>query len=108
MESLSCVRSVLGGSETRRNSGSACAQLRDAAAQRSDQRRTVRKVLLLRIENLREAPLLQHQDRIPFEIHIESRRIADDVDQPVQCMNAAEEVVVLAIGAREERREMRK
>ena len=33
-------------------------------------------------------------------------RIADDVDQPIERVQAAEQVVVLAVGAREERREM--
>ena len=88
--------------------GSACAQSGDAAAQCSDQRRAVRKVLLLRIQNLHEAALLQRQNRIPFAIHIELRRIANDVDQPVQCVNTSQEVIVLAIGARKKRREMRK
>ena len=65
-------------------------------------------MLLLRIQNLHEAALLQRQNRIPFAIHIELRRIANDVDQPVQCVNTSQEVIVLAIGARKKRREMRK
>jgi hypothetical protein len=97
-----------GPSETRGGFWSACAQLRDGAAQRSNQRRAVGKVLLLRIENPREAPLLQRQDCIPFGTHIKPRGIANDVDQPIQGVNTAEEIIVLAIGAREEGREMPK
>src|ERR1035437_8767878 len=89
-------------------SGSACVQSSDAAAQRSDQYRAVREMLLFRIENLHETPLLQRHNRIPFAIHIKPRRVANDVDQPIQCVNTAQKVIIFAIGAREERREMRK
>src|SRR5262245_65626617 len=42
----------------------------------------------------------------PVRFRIDSGRVAYDVDQPVKRMQAAEEIIVFAIGARQERGEM--
>ena len=52
------------------------------------------------------APLLQRQHIDLVVRRVDPGRVADDVDQPVERVQAAEQVVVLAVGARQERREM--
>ena len=57
-------------------------------------------------ENRRESPLLERQHVDPIRFGIDPRRVAYDVDEPVKRMQAAEEIIVFAIGARQERGEM--
>src|SRR5262249_61358548 len=57
-------------------------------------------------ENRREPPLLERQHMDPVRFRIDSGRVAYDVDEPVKRMQAAEEIIVFAIGARQERGEM--
>src|SRR5262245_36767186 len=63
-------------------------------------------MLLLDVEDAGEATLLQRQDVDLAALAVQSRRVADDVDQPVERMQASEQIVVLAVGARQERGEM--
>src|SRR6266849_5751389 len=86
--------------------GSCPADVRDASAQRLDQPRAFDKVLLLGIEDQRKSPLLERRDIDPVMRGIEPRRIADDVDQPIDRVHAAQKVVVLAIGARQKGRKV--
>ena len=86
-------------------------KLVDSLPQAGDQLLAVGEMPLLHIENAREAAFLERQhvdpaglDRASFGL--DAGGVADDVDQPVEGMQAAEQVVVLAIGAREECGEM--
>ena len=62
-------------------------------------------MLLLGVEDPAERLLLQRQ-HIDLAGGLGPGRIADDVDQPIDRVQAAEQIVVLAIGARQERGEM--
>jgi len=64
-------------------------------------------VLLLCVENLRESAALKRRD-IDLSNAVGPCRVAHDIDQAINGMQAAEQIVVLAIGAREERCEMGK
>src|SRR5262245_66589207 len=63
-------------------------------------------MFLLDVEDAGEAALLQRQDVDLAGLAVQPRRVADDVDQPVERMQAAEQIVVLAVGARQEGGEM--
>src|SRR6516162_9061682 len=82
------------------------ADLADRAAQAGDQFPTASEVGFLGGENRREPPLLERQHVDPIRFGIDPRRVAYDVDEPVKRMQAAEEIIVFAIGARQERGEM--
>jgi hypothetical protein len=74
----------------------------DAVPQLRDKSIAVGQVRRFDVEDLGEAPLLQG-DHVDAVVHrIGAGRVADDVDQPVERMQAAEQVVVLTIGARQE------
>src|SRR3990167_10390895 len=76
------------------------------AAQRRDQVGAVGQVPLLGVEDRGEAAPLPGERRTPHAAGIEAGGIADDVDQAVEGVQAPEQVVVLAISAREESGEM--
>src|SRR5262245_17713190 len=78
----------------------------DTLAQRGDQVGAVGEVALLDVEHACEAALLQRQHVDQVVRAVDARGVADDVDQPLERMQAAEQVVVLAIGAREKRGEV--
>src|SRR6516162_9396834 len=82
------------------------ADLADRAAQAGDQFPTASEVGFLGGENRREPPLLERQHVDPIRFGIDPRRVAHDIDEPVKRMQAAEEIIVFAIGARQERGEM--
>ena len=84
------------------------AELVEALPQTGDQLLAVGEVPLLDIENAAEAAPLERQHVDPAGTGLDPGRVADDVDQPVERMQAAQQIIVLAIGAREERREMTK
>src|SRR3981081_4375262 len=74
--------------------------------QRRDQVPAVGEMLALGGENLHEAALLERQHVGASVRGVAPGGVADDIDQPVERMQAAEQVIVLAVGAREERREV--
>jgi hypothetical protein len=100
------------GDERRRNARSnqagrpLAAHLGNAPAQTGDQLLAMGEMFLLGVQDAPEPALLQRQHVDLAGTGRDSGRVADDVDQPVERMQAAEQVVVLAIGAREERGEM--
>ncbi len=63
-------------------------------------------MLLLGVEDLGEATPLQRGHVDPVVRAVDARGVADDVDQPVERVQTAEQVVVLAVGARQECGEM--
>ena len=73
------------------------------AAERRDQGGAVGQVLLFGIEDGSETALLPRGRGTSGG---EAGRIADDVDQPVEGVQAPQQVVVLAVGTREEPGEM--
>ena len=89
-------------------SGRLPAELVEALPQTGDQLLAVGEVLLLGVEDAAEAALLERQHVDPAGTGLDPGRVADDVDQPVERMQAAEQIVVLAIGAREKCGEMAK
>src|SRR5215467_12764982 len=62
-------------------------------------------MLLLSVEHLRERAALERRD-IDLRNTIGARRVTHDIDQPINRVQAAEQIIVLAIGTREERREV--
>src|SRR5205823_1056409 len=68
---------------------------------------TVWQEFLLGIENQFERAFLQRQDVDRIGAVLDTGRVADDIDQAIRCVKATEQIIVLAIGTREERREMR-
>src|SRR5713101_4254020 len=72
----------------------------NAPPQRREQLVAVGKILFLDVENPAEAALLQRQHVDLPPGGIDPRRIADDIDQAVERMQAAEEIIVLAVAAR--------
>ena len=65
----------------------------------------MRQVRLLEVEDRGKALALEGEN-IETIVCFAAGRIAHDVDQPVERVQAAEQIVVLAVGAREERGEM--
>src|SRR5258708_6225217 len=85
-----------------RNSGRGFpAELVEGLPQPGDQLLAGREVPLLDIENAAEAAPLERQHVDPAGSGLDPSGVADDVDQPVEGMEAAQEIIVLAIGARE-------
>src|SRR5262249_9876798 len=78
----------------------------DAAPQRGDELLAVRKMRLLGVENPREGPLFQRREVDALAAQVASDGVADNIHQPFQCVQAAEQIIVLAIGARKEPGEM--
>src|SRR6478736_2023325 len=62
-------------------------------------------MLLLRVEDLREGAALERRD-IDLRNTVGARRVAHDIDEPVDRVQTAEQIVIFTIGAREERREV--
>jgi len=62
----------------------------------------VGEVRRLDVQDAGERPLLQRQHVDACARRVDPRRVADDVDQPVEGMQAAEQIVVLAVAARQE------
>src|SRR5215510_520337 len=57
-------------------------------------------------ENRREPPLLERQHVDPIRFGIDPRRVAYDVDEPIKRVQAAEKIIVFAVGARQKRGEI--
>ena len=57
-------------------------------------------------EDRRKAPLLEHQHVNSIRFGIDACRVAHDIDKSIKRMQAAEEVIVFAIGARQKCGEM--
>src|SRR5262249_45308135 len=57
-------------------------------------------------ENRSEPPLLERQHIDPIGFAIDPRRVAHDVDEPIKRMQAAEKIIVFAVGTRQKRGEM--
>src|SRR5262249_50789820 len=51
-------------------------------------------------------PLLERQHVDPIRFGIDARRVAYDVDEPIKRVQAAEQIIVFAVGARQKRGEM--
>src|SRR5262245_20965207 len=66
----------------------------------------MREKFFFRIENLREAALLERAHIEPTVCLIDPGGIAYDIDEPVERMQAAEQVIVLAVGTGKKRSEM--
>src|SRR3954447_12962516 len=64
-------------------------------------------MLFLGIEHQREGPALELDD-VDIGERGRTWRIAHNIDQSIDCVHAAEQIVVFAIGARQECRKMRK
>src|SRR4051812_35105374 len=64
------------------------------------------EVLLLDVEDAAESALLQREHVDPGTRRLDPGRVADDVDQPVDRVQTAEQIIVLAVAARQERREV--
>src|SRR5262245_2753361 len=63
-------------------------------------------MLLLGVKDAGEPALLQRQAVALAALAIQTRRVADDVDQPAERLQPAAQLVVLAVGARQEGGEM--
>src|SRR5262249_61161870 len=81
----------------------ACA---DGGAQAGDELPAAGDVGSLGGENRREPPLLERQHVDPILFGIDPRRVAYDVDEPIKRVQAAEKIIVFAVGARQKRGEM--
>src|SRR5262249_55273259 len=82
------------------------ADLADRAAQAGDELPATGEMGFLGGENPREPPLLERQHVDPIRFGIDPRRVAYDVDEPVKRVQAAEKIIVFAVGARQKRGEM--
>jgi hypothetical protein len=74
------------------------AVLEDQPPQLPDQRRAVRQVRRLGGENLQQPALLQLGE-LRVGLAVDSGGVADDIDQPVQRMQAAEQIDFFSITA---------
>src|SRR5262249_57889386 len=82
------------------------ADLADRAAQAGDELPATDEMGFLGGENPRDPPLLERQHVDPIRFGFDPRRVAYDVDEPVKRVQAAEKIIVFAVGARQKRGEM--
>src|SRR5262249_42407856 len=98
-----------GGSDSGRTSRWAEAgipALSDRAAQRPDKLPPSGVALLLSIQDRSKPAFLERKHIDALLRQVEPCRIADDIDQTVERVQAPEQVVILPVGARQERRKM--
>src|SRR5262249_3318278 len=64
------------------------------------------KMRLFGIQNARESPLFKSEHVEALAFQLDSRCVADDIDKALQRMQAAEQIIVFAVGAGKEPCEM--